>query len=301
MPNENFYIPGVPENLQGILYTPQQSAGRTKQLRQQHAGDPAMQERLMADDRYWQGKGMMEASPLAALATFGGSVPYDAAKLAYFNSPRPVQKVIERGTEALFPGEGFNLQTTARPTRRGTGAYLQGMAEGAYGTLRDKLEDLNTRVFDDKTIDRVRAFTARQNFGPSLSAKLMPSAETVEGWLSSEEVGPNGKYTPTPRRAVRNFATQALAAHAADPVGTSLKALSTILQTANPDFDTRPQFQAWAEDRGIMAVAPGLKPLKPMSAEAKAAQNAQLSQILSTWGEAQPVQFPINQRVRVPK
>ena len=53
---DKFYIPGLPENLQGLLYTPTHDQGTTKALRQKHAGNPGMQSQLVQDDRYWQGR-----------------------------------------------------------------------------------------------------------------------------------------------------------------------------------------------------------------------------------------------------
>ena len=92
--------------LQGLLHTPRQGYAETKRLREQvYAGHPVMQQRLAQDDRYWQGRGMAEASPLAGLAALAGSVPYDLAKLAYFNGPKPVREGLEALTAQLFPGE----------------------------------------------------------------------------------------------------------------------------------------------------------------------------------------------------
>lgn len=122
------------DSLQNMLarlaYTPNQGLQETKQLRAQYAGNPEMQRRLAVDDRFHQGKGMMQDSPAAALAALAGSVPYDIAKLAYFNGPAPVKKALGSLTEQMFPGEGFNDQTTSRPDLNQYRGMISGMLQG---------------------------------------------------------------------------------------------------------------------------------------------------------------------------
>lgn len=122
------------DSLQNMLarlaYTPNQGLQETKQLRAQYAGNPEMQRRLAVDDRFHQGKGMMQDFPAAALAALAGSIPYDAAKLAYFNGPAPVKKALGSLTEQMFPGEGFNDQTTSRPDLNQYRGMISGMLQG---------------------------------------------------------------------------------------------------------------------------------------------------------------------------
>ena len=120
----------LPTLLQRMLYTPRQGLQETKALRAQNAGNQEAQQRLAVDDRFHQGRGMMEDSPVAALASLIGSVPYDAAKLAYFNGPRPVKRVLGNVSERMFPGEGFNDQTTSRPDIRQYQGMISGMLQG---------------------------------------------------------------------------------------------------------------------------------------------------------------------------
>lgn len=291
---DEIYIPGLPQNLQGVLYTPNHSLAETKRLRERHAGDPTMQQRLMVDDRYWQGREMTREAPLAAGAAFAGSIPYDLAKLAYFNSPRAVQKPIEKVTEALFPGEGFNQQTTARPSRRGTGAYLHGAAEGAYGLMRDKINELASHRIPESVADRLSQLThgINTNSQSPLARAIMPSE--AEADAVHDTVREDGK------KVLKQLGSRVVLANAVDPIGASLRTLNTILQTVAPDVDTRPAFNSWSEP-GYQAVAPGLKPVRTMTPERKAAQNAQISQILGSWGTAKPVEFPRGMQVRVPK
>lgn len=118
------------EMLQSLMYTPQQGYAETKQLRQQYAGNPQMQQRLAVDDRYHQGEDMVRESPLGALGSLIGSVPYDAAKLAYFNGPKPVKDALGNLSAQLFPGEGFNDKTTSRPDINQYRGMISGMLRG---------------------------------------------------------------------------------------------------------------------------------------------------------------------------
>ena len=136
---DDYYIPGMPQNLEAFHYTPKIGAADVKALRQRFAGNQEMQQRLAVADRYHQGKGMAEESLAGALASLAGSVPYDAAKVAYFNGPAPVKKLLGNISERLFPGEGFNDQTTSRPDVRQYVAMQNGIAEGSYSTLLQKL------------------------------------------------------------------------------------------------------------------------------------------------------------------
>jgi len=123
-------MPNISNMLQRLLYTPQHGFDETKRLRAQYAGDPAMQQQLAVDDRYHQGVGMVQDSPVAALGALLGSVPYDAAKLAYFNGPKPVKRVLGDLTERLFPGEGFNDKTTSHPDINQYRGMISGMLQG---------------------------------------------------------------------------------------------------------------------------------------------------------------------------
>ena len=116
--------------LQRMLYSPQQDYSQTKQLRSQYAGNQEMQQKLAVDDRYHQGNDMVQDSPLAALGALVGQVPYDAAKLAYFNGPKPVKNMLGNLSESIFPGEGFNDKTTSRPELSQYGGMLSGMLHG---------------------------------------------------------------------------------------------------------------------------------------------------------------------------
>jgi hypothetical protein len=116
--------------LADLQYTPRHDVVETKRLRSQYAGNPQMQQELAVEDRYHQGKGMMQESPIAALGALLGSVPYDAAKLAYFKGPRPVKQVLGSLSERLFPGEGFNDQTTSRPDINQYRGLISGMLAG---------------------------------------------------------------------------------------------------------------------------------------------------------------------------
>ena len=116
--------------LADLQYRPRQGAYETKQLRSQFAGNPAMQQQLAVDDRFHQGKDVMQQSPVAALSTLLSTVPYDAAKLAYFNGPKPVKQALGSLTERMFPGEGFNDKTTSRPDFNQYRGLLSGMLEG---------------------------------------------------------------------------------------------------------------------------------------------------------------------------
>ena len=107
-----------------------------------------------------------------ALGQLIGSVPNDAAKLAYFHGPKPVRQGLEALTQKLFPGEAFNPRTTARPSLDAYRANIHGMAEGAYQGIRDGVEDLNTRVAPDGVIDAVRGFTRHANTQPTLANRL---------------------------------------------------------------------------------------------------------------------------------
>lgn len=122
------------DSLQNMLarlaYTPNQGLQETKQLRERYAGNPEMQRRLAVDDRFHQGKGIMQDSPAAALAALAGSIPYDAAKLAYFSGPAPVKKTLGSLTERMFPGEGFNDQTTSWPDLNQYRGMVSGMLQG---------------------------------------------------------------------------------------------------------------------------------------------------------------------------
>jgi hypothetical protein len=115
--------------LKDLQYAPQHDVLETKRLRAQNAGNPAMQQTLAVEDRYHQGKGMMQDSPIAALAALFGSIPYDAAKAAYFNGPRPVKQALGSLSERLFPGEGFNDQTTSRPDINQYRGMISGMLD----------------------------------------------------------------------------------------------------------------------------------------------------------------------------
>lgn len=126
-------------------FIPRQGLEETRQLRQQHAGNPAMQQQLVQDDRYWQGQAAGSASLATALGELTLSLPYDALKQLYFRPetatsmlPLPLQKPasvsLRQGLEALtrrmLPGEGFNMQTTSRPSLESYGAYLSGALDG---------------------------------------------------------------------------------------------------------------------------------------------------------------------------
>ena len=140
---DDYYIPGMPQNLEAFHYTPKIGAADVKALRQRFAGNQEMQQRLAVADRYHQGKGMAEDNPVAALASMIGSVPYDAAKVGYFNGPAPVKKLLGNISERLFPGEGFNDRTTSRPDLRQYVAMQHGIAEGSYGKLRQGIRGVN--------------------------------------------------------------------------------------------------------------------------------------------------------------
>ncbi len=116
--------------LKRLAYTPQHGEQETKELRARYAGNPEMQRRLAVDDRFHQGKGMMQDSPTAALASLAGSIPYDLAKLVYFNGPRPVKNVLGNLTERMFPNEGFNDKTTSRPDLNQYRGMISGMIQG---------------------------------------------------------------------------------------------------------------------------------------------------------------------------
>lgn len=117
--------------LQGLSYAPRQGQAETAQLRQQYAGNPQMQQRLALDDRFHQGRAM----PGMAIGAAIGSIPYDLAKLAYFNGPKPVKQAMASLSEQVFPGEGFNDRTTSRPDIR---QYLA-LASGAKQGVAEKL------------------------------------------------------------------------------------------------------------------------------------------------------------------
>ena len=119
--------------LAGLLYTPRHDFAQTKTLRDQYAGDPAMQQSLAQDDRYWTGRGMAQDAPALGMLALAGSLPYDMAKLAYFHGPKPVRRALESLTAAMFPGEGFNTRTTSRPSLAATLALMQGVADGTTG------------------------------------------------------------------------------------------------------------------------------------------------------------------------
>jgi hypothetical protein len=121
--------------LQGLSYTPRQGEVETKQLRQQYAGDPQMQQRLALDDRFHQGRTM----PSRALGAAIASVPYDLAKLAYFHGPKPVKEALGSLSEQVLPGEGFNDRTTSRPDIRQYLALASGARQGVGEQLREKL------------------------------------------------------------------------------------------------------------------------------------------------------------------
>lgn len=136
-------MPNVSSQLQGLLYAPTHGAGEVKRLREQvYAGNPAMQQALVRDDRYWHGRDVASQSPVAGAATLAASVPYDLMKAAYFHGPRPVRQGLEALTARLFPGEGFNMQTTSRPSWGATGALLQGIAEGTQLSIAQRLQAL---------------------------------------------------------------------------------------------------------------------------------------------------------------
>jgi hypothetical protein len=121
--------------LRGLSYAPRQGELETKQLRQQYAGNPEMQQRLALDDRFHQGRTM----PSGALGAAIGSVPYDLAKLAYFHGPKPVKEAMGSLSERVFPGEGFNDRTTSRPDIRQYLALASGARQGVGEQLREKL------------------------------------------------------------------------------------------------------------------------------------------------------------------
>lgn len=120
----------ISDMLSEMSYAPRQGAAETKRLRAQNAGNPAMQQSLAVDDRFHQGEGMMRENPMGALASLLGSVPYDAAKMAYFNGPKPVKNFLGRLSERIFPGEGFNDETTSRPDLNQYRGMISGMMEG---------------------------------------------------------------------------------------------------------------------------------------------------------------------------
>lgn len=123
------------ELLRKLSYAPRQGEAETAQLRSQYAGNPQMQQRLALDNRYHMGRAMPVASVGAAI----GSVPYDLAKLAYFNGPQPVKQAMASMSERVFPGEGFNDRTTSRPDIRQYLALASGMAHGAGDRMRDTM------------------------------------------------------------------------------------------------------------------------------------------------------------------
>lgn len=123
-------MPDLSALLQQMLYQPQYDPATTKSLRGQFAGNPAMQQKLAIEDRYHQGEDLVQNSPLGAVGTLAATVPYDLAKLAYFNGPAPVKNVLGKVTAGLFPGEGFNDQTTSRPDIRQYGGLISGMLHG---------------------------------------------------------------------------------------------------------------------------------------------------------------------------
>lgn len=274
---DDYYIPGMPTNLQGLLYTPNQGPAATKQLRAEHAGNPRMQQQLAVDDRYHQGKGMTEASPLAALGALAGSVPYDAAKLAYFHGPQSVKQGLGKLTERLFPGEGFNDKTTARPSIDQYKGYVHGMAEAGYGKVRDTVKDWNGVRFSDETTDRLASFAkwaGNRDMAGSLFEDKVMGPKAID--LSSQEAA---------RSSMKKWGMRQAVAHGLDPVGTSLKALSNVVQTLVPDADSRQQFDDWMPNKGLhmQAIAPGMKPIKRMSPERKREHEAEISRILESW------------------
>lgn len=123
-------MPNLTDLLSQWMYTPQHNYEETKALRAKYAGNPAMQQQLAVDDRYNQGRAMMQDNPLAALGGLLGSVPYDAAKLAYFHGPQPVKDVLGKVSATVFPGEGFNDQTTSRPDLNQYRGLISGMLAG---------------------------------------------------------------------------------------------------------------------------------------------------------------------------
>lgn len=254
------------------FYTPNQDLATTKRLRELHAGNPAMQQRLAVDDRYWQGRGMAEDSPVGALGALIGSVPYDAAKLAYFHGPEPVRNGLEKLTASLFPGEGFNPQTTSRPALAQYRGYLGGMAEGLQGHLQEQLRGLTRKINERPAASaRIQEFLFDDDQAHLGNAQL---AKMVDSDSSPAQT----------REAIRGYARQQAASHALDPVGTTLKALNTLLQTARPELDTRSQyFEPWMQP-GFGAIAPGMRPVERMTPERKAAQNAELSELMRSWG-----------------
>ena len=116
--------------LQDLFYTPEHSYTDTKRLRALHAGDPVMQQRLVRDDRYWTGHDAAAQAPIYGSLALLSSIPYDAAKLAYFHGPEPVKRALASITARMFPGEGFNDSTTSRPSAAGSLALLQGVIDG---------------------------------------------------------------------------------------------------------------------------------------------------------------------------
>ena len=118
------------ELLGQMAYQPRYTYGEVKDLRARYAGNPAMQQQLAVEDRYHQGLGMAQQSPLVALGALLGSVPYDAAKMAYFNGPAPLKKALGSLSAQLFPGEGFNDQTTSRPDINQYRGMISGMLDG---------------------------------------------------------------------------------------------------------------------------------------------------------------------------
>lgn len=140
---DNYYIPGMPQDLEAFHYTPRLGPGEVKRLREQNPGNRGLQQELAVADRYHLGKGMASDNPVAALAALVGQVPYDVAKLAYFNGPAPVKQALGKISERLFPGEGFNDKTTARPDIRQYQAMQNGIMEGTYGKVRRGIRQVN--------------------------------------------------------------------------------------------------------------------------------------------------------------
>lgn len=290
MADEFYYTPNLPQNLQGILHTPEAGQARIKQLRQQHAGDAAMQQRLSVDDRYWQGREMARENPLAALGALMGSVPYDAAKLAYFNGPAPVRKGLEQLTERLFPGEGFNPKTTSRPSTAQYKAYTHGMTEGTYQKMAGALQDMWENGAVPTPVGKVgRTMTRVLNKVPTLADALV----ALSG--APDSGGSDGKVTLSP---LNNATYDALAkaydgqqygarlalAHAMDPVGTGFKVARSGLQTLVPQFDTREVFEDWTVgSNGPGPAMRSTRPMKPMTPAQKQAQNMELGRIMRNW------------------
>lgn len=116
----------------GLLFTPSVPMEEVKSARAKAAGDLPAQQRLVQDDRYWHGRDAMQNMPIGAAAGLVASIPYDLMKLGYFHGPKPLSQGLARLSDRMFPDEGFNQETTSRPSVKALGAYAQGMIDGTH-------------------------------------------------------------------------------------------------------------------------------------------------------------------------